>query len=466
VHGSKADDAPIRRVARSGVAAFVIYGAGFGLAYCSQLLIARMVGAQTYGEYAYVFAWIIVLAYFSALGFDVSLLRFVPTYQVEGAWSLFRGVIQYAERRAVIVSLLVVLVGTCVVLVGNLSWQLRNTFLVGFMLVPVLSLLWIRCSCVRALGGVASAVAPDRMVREGVLVSIIAVASVGFGLNLSATAVMAATLIGAGVGLGFASFALHTLRPERIDSYTPTYDATTWRRAALPLVIIGAAEALMNRTGVILLGWVGDTKAAGIYSLVFNMALVTALPRMAINTLFAPTISGLYARNDKVMLQALVATVGVWTLGAAGCIALALCVLAETLLAWFGPGYEAGVPALRILLIGQVIVASGGSQLYVMTMTGHERSAATLLVSSTLANAVGSIMLIKWFGLTGAAVGTAVALVAWNVAMAVFLSRRLSVLPGLIAMHRVVRRKTSRPPSLARVPPNSRCAHDIERVRP
>jgi O-antigen/teichoic acid export membrane protein len=230
-------------------------------------------------------------------------------------------------------------------------------------------------------------------------------------------------------------------RPHQVYGVGPTYDAPTWRRAALPLVIIGAAEALMNRTGVILLGWVADTKAAGIYSVVFNVAFVTALPRMAINTLFAPAISSLHVRKDKVMLQGLITTAASWTLGAASCIAVVLFVLAEPLLAWFGPGYEAGVPALRTLLVGQVIVASGGSQLYVMTMTGHERSAAALLVSSTMANAIGSIMLIDWFGLTGAAIGTAAALVGWNAAMAAFLWRRLSVLPGVLAMQRVVRLK-------------------------
>lgn len=49
--------APIIRVARGGAAAFVIYSVGVGLSYCSQLLIARMVGVDTYGVYAYVFAW-------------------------------------------------------------------------------------------------------------------------------------------------------------------------------------------------------------------------------------------------------------------------------------------------------------------------------------------------------------------------------------------------------------------------
>jgi O-antigen/teichoic acid export membrane protein len=81
----------ISRVARGGVTAFFIYGAGVGLTYCAQLVIARVVGVNTYGVYAYVFAWMGVLAYFSTLGFDVALLRFVAAYEAEGAWALLRG---------------------------------------------------------------------------------------------------------------------------------------------------------------------------------------------------------------------------------------------------------------------------------------------------------------------------------------------------------------------------------------
>jgi hypothetical protein len=94
------------------------------------------------------------------------------------------------------------------------------------------------------------------------------------------------------------------------------------------------------------------------------------------------------------------------------------------------------VPALRILLIGQVIAASAGSQLYVMTMTGHERSAAVLLISSAVANAVASAALIGLFQLTGAAVATTATLVAWNVAMGLSLWFDLHLLPGVLAMFR------------------------------
>src|ERR1700674_1608816 len=141
-------NARIKRVALGGATAFAIYIASVGVTACSQLLIARLVGADTYGVYAYVIAWMTVLAYFSALGFDVALLRFVPAYQGQQAWALLRGVIQYAERRAALVATCILLIGIAVIpiLRGDSSPELTNTFLVGFVLVPVLALLWIRCS--------------------------------------------------------------------------------------------------------------------------------------------------------------------------------------------------------------------------------------------------------------------------------------------------------------------------------
>jgi hypothetical protein len=81
----------------------------------------------------------------------------------------------------------VVLLGILVVLLApGMSTALRQTFLVGFFLVPVWALLWIRSSAVRAFGGVVSPLAPDRMVRDGMLLGIVAVASFGFGVILDA----------------------------------------------------------------------------------------------------------------------------------------------------------------------------------------------------------------------------------------------------------------------------------------
>ncbi len=70
-------------------------------------------------------------------------------------------------------------------------------------------------------------------------------------------------------------------------------------------------------------------------------------------------------------------------------------------------------------------------------MTGHERGAAVLLVCCAMVNAGASAVLVGMFGLTGAAIGTAVSLVVWNVVMALFLWRRLNLLPGVLAIFRI-----------------------------
>jgi O-antigen/teichoic acid export membrane protein len=74
--------------------------------------------------------------------------------------------------------------------------------------------------------------------------------------------------------------------------------------------------------------------------------------------------------------------------------------------------------------------------MYVMTMTGHERSAAALLALSAFTSTVASVALIPLFGLVGASIATSAGLIVWNTAMALFLWRRMRLLPGVLAMLR------------------------------
>ena len=420
------------RVARGAVVALAIYAGGAGLTYCAQLLIARSIGAVGFGVYAYVFAWVTMLAYGAALGFDVSMLRFVAAYKAQGAWPLLRGVIQYGQRRAAAFGVGIALAGILIVELGagRLPPALANTFLVGFFLVPVWALLWIRASIVRAFGGVVSAIAPERIVRDGLLLAIVGAASLVPGWRMGAPTVMAATLVSSAVALGLVSLAMRRRKPRAIKEVAPEYAGGIWARVALPLVVIGVADVAMNRTGVVLLGWIGHTTDAGIYALAFNIAFLAALPRTAVNALFAPAISDLFVRNDKAGLQALATRAAVWTLLGAACIALPAAFLAGPILSWFGRDFAAGAPALRILLIGQLLVAGAGSQLFLLTMTGHERSAARLMLAAAVVNVAASAGFIHLFGLTGAAVATTITVIGWNAAMAVLIWRYLRLIPG------------------------------------
>ena len=423
------------RFARGSLVAFLVYGVGSGLTYLSQLVIARVVGAESYGIYAFVVAWMTVLAYFAALGFDVSLLRLLPSYRAKQAWGLLKGVTRYAEQCVVATGFGVVLSGVCIVVLWvKPAPELLDTLLIGLFLVPVWALLWVRAARVRAFGGVMSALAPDRLVREGLLLGVIGLASFHRAWSISAPWAILATLASSTAGLVMVSIAAHARWPRSLDAVKPEYESPLWRRAALPLVLIAVAEAGMNRTGVVLFGWLGYTKEAGTYALAFNVASLALLPRMAVNALFAPMIAECFARDDRVALQMLMNKGAVWTSLGAAAIALPLLLLAEPMLGWFGHDFLPAAPALRILLIGQVMVAATGSQLFLMTMTGHERAAAALLILCAISNVAITVFLLMAFGLVGAAIANIMIILVWNSAMTIFIWRRLSLMPGVFAI--------------------------------
>lgn len=426
-------------LARASILAFGTYVTGAVLTYVAQLLIARLVGAGSYGVYAYVFAWMTIFAYVAALGFDVSLLRLIPTYRATRQWGLLRGVIQYADRRCMAAGLTFLLGGCASVwlMAGRMTPELVRCVYLGFALVPVWGLLWITSSTVRALGGVVSALAPDRIVRDGTLILLLIYLRSWARIDLDASGVMLLTLAGSLVGLVIVRFNLRRWQPSSVVAAPPQHAAAEWRRAALPLVSISVAETLLNRTGVVLLGWAGQTTAAGVYALVFNLAIMVMLPRMAVNALYAPLVSDLMARDDRPALQFATTRTGVWTFVSALCIAIPIMLLAGPLLSWFGPDFSQGALAMRILLAGQIVSAAFGSQMFLMTMSGHEYMAAGLLIGGTIVNAIAGVMLIHVIGLTGAAISTSAALVIWNMSMSVFIWRRLGLVPGVWALFRI-----------------------------
>jgi len=74
--------------------------------------------------------------------------------------------------------------------------------------------------------------------------------------------------------------------------------------------------------------------------------------------------------------------------------------------------------------------------MHVMTMTGNERGAAALLLAGALGNVVAGVALVGMVGLVGAAIATAMTQVILNLAIALFIWRRLHLLSGVLALLR------------------------------
>ncbi len=426
------------QLASDGAAAFMVFVFGHGVVFVTQLLIARTFGAESLGIYVYVLAWMTVLAYLAMFGFNTALLRFIPTYIARQDWGHLAGVIAYAERKVLLVALAIIAAGLVVISItgGTMGRELWLTFLSGFAIVLLIPLMTLRCATVRGYGGIISALIPERGVREPIVAICVCVFLVLGVHQTGAPLVMSAYVFGTILGLAVATRSMRRLQPPELTGVTRKNDTTTWRKAALPLVVVTAVEALFDKTGVLILGLNDMHTEAGIYGLVFAMAMLVVLPRTAIDTLFAPTIARLHAEGQNSEVQNIVRRAALLSLLAAASIALMLGLAAGPILALFGPEFAAGVMPLRILLLGQLLAAAAGSQLLLMAMTGNEAGAARMLVISAVFHVLASALLVIPLGLMGAAIATAAALVLWNALMAFVIWRKLQILPGALGVLR------------------------------
>ena len=112
--------------------------------------------------------------------------------------------------------------------------------------------------------------------------------------------------------------------------------------------------------------------------------------------------------------------------------AIPLFAIVKPLMSWFGEDFGTGAPIARVLMLGYVFVALCGPQLNLLTMTGNEWAAAITMIAGAAAGIIGCAAGIELYGPLGGAIGLALALAVWNVGMAIYIGKRLKIMPGLI----------------------------------
>ncbi len=433
-------------LAASSIGSFAVYAAGAGLSYIAQLVVARSIGPESFGIFAYVTAWVTLLAYLSTLGFHVTLLRFIPAYRATGKWQLIRGVVRFSQQRAFATGVVVALMGSAILWYFRESVrpELSSTFFIGIVSIPIISLHLVNASLVRAFGSVIKAIAPERLVRDSLVLTIVASVTWLGLVHADARMAMAAAFVSALATLAVLRVFMRHVRPPELAGTDRLFDAKDWYKPVGPLSVMTIADNVMTRVGVILLGLSGMTAEAGIFAVALSMSLLSGLPRTAVSTAFAPQVSDLHARHDQDGLQALSAKASVLSLLGTVAIGVPLMLLSGPLLRYFGKDFVSGEAVVIILVLGQIFAAACGPQQHLINMTGNERSGAMLLAVCAGLNLAVCLVTIKLFGLPGAALAMTGSLITWNIAMSVYIRRHLNLRLGLVAaFDRLMKRRLS-----------------------
>src|SRR6202795_4154669 len=83
---------------------FIIRVISAGLAYLSQILLARWMGGSDYGIYVYVWTWVLLLGSMMDFGISASAQKIIPEYRTSGEHALLRGFLSGSRWMTFVVS--------------------------------------------------------------------------------------------------------------------------------------------------------------------------------------------------------------------------------------------------------------------------------------------------------------------------------------------------------------------------
>ncbi|MEO1131876.1 MAG: polysaccharide biosynthesis C-terminal domain-containing protein, partial [Cyanobacteria bacterium J06639_1] len=175
-----------------------------------------------------------------------------------------------------------------------------------------------------------------------------------------------------------------------------------------------------------------SAKEVGLYSAALKTSSWVPFILLAVNAVAAPLMASLFAQGDRQGLQQLVSTIARWMFYPAFATAIGLVIFAEPILRLFGAEFVAAKGALIALVLGQLVNVGAGSVGYLLTMTGHQTETARVVGVTALMNLMLNWIGIRYFGIVGAALATALAMATWNVWLYCLVVRKLNVRPSIL----------------------------------
>ena len=420
-----------RRLTRNAAGSFGLKIASIGLAFVTSVLLARLFGPEGYGLYAYALAWMLILQIPAGLGMKALLVREVASYQARSEWGLMHGLLRWANRAVLVVSIGIALIAAVIVWLvgGENNSQMLAVFGLALISLPWLSLTLLRQATLQGLHRVVIGQFPETFIQPAVFIILLGGAYLMFKDNLSVTGAMGIRVLSIGVAFFVGAELLRRNLPQVLQKVSPEYQISVWVRSVIPFMLISCMYVINNRTDAVMLGAMQGPESVGLYVVASRGAEFISFILVAVNQAIGPAIAKLYVEGNISRLQNLITKSSRAIFLISLPIALSLIIFGHWFLLLFGSEFTEGRTALTLLSIGQLINAGMGSVGYLLNMTGHERDTAIGIGASAMLNIILNAILIPKFGLEGAAAATAISTILWNILLLFFVHKRLKIQP-------------------------------------
>ena len=433
-----------RRLIGRGLNTILVRVFGTGVAFILSVFLARTLGADGFGLYSFSLSLLVFFSIPLQAGLPNLVVRETAKSITRNDWLSIKGLVVWVLKLIILYSVVLsVLLGA--VWLCDLELLREERFLiftVGFVLIPLLPFLIIQCAFLRGLGYVVAGIIPDAIIRPVVTLIIVVAIFYAAKSDLNPLTAMVAYIVAVFIAVFIASILIRKLLPQQHECLTPlTMKFKDWKKAAYTLTIAGGMQLMYSYIDIIILGFFHSNEDVGAYRVVVQLGMLVVFGLTAINQMLHPYFSRLYVQQEIKKLQKIVTYSSLVISGIAVIPALIFLLGGGFVLKTvFGNEFSVGAIPLAILTMGQLANAMFGSVGALLNMTGHEKDAMRGMFYSFILNTILSFVLIPEYGMTGAAISTAISLLVWNIILRNYVKKRLNIEPiGLITLYKMER---------------------------
>jgi len=384
------------------------------LVFAGEAMITNHLGLESYDLWATAVSWLSIAAVFSVLGMNMLIVQRLPAARVSSDFSAMRSLIGWTGARILAAGFVC---GLALFLARDLLSTSRPALgpilLVVALMVPVRGSALHLQAVLRGLKHPLVSQAPLMLVRPfALLLALVLLSAAGMSWSLQRLAlVWLATLVLAWL---VGRLWLMRLTEPQLRDAIPGGVEPRWRGLVVQFFALQLAGMLLTQADPAMLAAFSTPGEAGLYAIADRLSLLLLFAQIAVNVVIAPLISQLHTSGDKTELQGalVVAARGIaaFTLPAA----VFMLLFGPWLLGFFGDDFVQAHSALKWLVLGRTWAALSGAVVLLLVMTGHQKTALKILLSSALGKLLLNVALIPSLGAEGAAISTALMLALCN----------------------------------------------------
>jgi len=398
---------------------------GMALGYASIILISRLFGAETYGRFALLLTTAQFLLLIFSLGLPFSIVKLTSDI------NFFKN--NVPQNNYLLYSLKALLISA---IIGAVSIFLLSKFVAVYVFKDVLLIPYLKALSYFFVFLVLHKFLVEfikgkkRFTTYGLFLYVLpyVLFFIVFGLmyfnnqNEAEESIYIAYLL---PFLILAITAFFFLPLKKLKTKT-SYKYDTLFALAFPMLFSAAFIFISNWTDIFMLGAMVSKTEVGIYNAAYKVATIALVIITAINTVLAPKIATLYSENNIEGIKSEVqkATKIITFLSIP--IFVLVIVFRKQFLSIFGAEFVQGEYALIIIAIGLLFNAVSGSVAQILNMTKHQQELKKFTMITVIINIVLNYILIKHFGIIGAAIASLVSNVVLNVLCIVFIKKEFN----------------------------------------